>query len=121
MESLHVSAYAKGVVATEVTELAAKLLSALGVVNVPHVSLHVGLVHTLVRTERAGKLRATRIHLTAELHVSLQQMLQRVDFSAEEAHVSLVHRIIFSGLRRVFDRLVVIAVCVPTHVPASSS
>lgn len=55
MESFHVPANAERVVAAEATKLAAELVAAVGVVDISHVSLHVGLVHALVRTEGAGE------------------------------------------------------------------
>lgn len=90
MEGLYMSADAERIIAAEVAELAAKLEGA-SVVNISHVSLHVRLVHALVRTEGAGELRVARIYFASELHMSLQQALRRVDFLAVWAHVSLVH------------------------------
>lgn len=89
MEGLYMPADAERIIAAEVAELAAKFEGA-GVVNVSHVSLHVRLVHALVRTEGAGELRVARIYFASELHMPLQQAL-RVDFLAVWAHVSLVH------------------------------
>lgn len=70
MEGSHVSANAVGVIATEVAELAAEL-EGTGVVNVFHVSLHVRLVHALVRAKGAGEHGVTRIHFATELYVPL--------------------------------------------------
>lgn len=60
MEGSHVPANAERIVAAEATELAAELVTAVGAVDVSHVSLHVGLVHALVRAVAAGELRAVR-------------------------------------------------------------
>lgn len=98
MKRLHVSSHAEGVIAAEVAEVAAEFKAA-RVVNVSHVPLHVRLVHALVRAKRAAELRAPRVHLAAELHVPLQQVLQRVNLPAVGAHVSLVHRVIRQGFR----------------------
>lgn len=64
------SANAKGVIAAEVAELAAEFEGA-GVVNVFHVSLHVRLVHALVRAEGTGERRLARIHFASKLHMLL--------------------------------------------------
>jgi len=71
MKGFYVSAYAERVIAVEVTELATKLKAA-SVMNISHVPLSIGLIHAFIRTEGAGKLRATRIHLAAKLYVFLQ-------------------------------------------------
>jgi len=73
MKSFYVSAYAERIIAVEVTKLATELKAA-SVMNISHVSLGIGLVHALVRTEVAGKLCTARIHLAAELYVFLQQI-----------------------------------------------
>lgn len=70
MEGLYVSANAEGVIAAEVTKLAAELEVA-GVVNVSHVSLHVRLVHALIRAEGAGECCVAHVHFATELHMPL--------------------------------------------------
>jgi len=84
-----VSANAERIIAAEIAELAAELEGA-GVVNVSHVSLHVCLVHALVRAEGTGERRVARTHFASELHMLLEQALRRVDFLAMRAHISLV-------------------------------
>lgn len=64
MESHYVSAKAEGVIAAKVAELAAEF-KATGVVNIFHVSLHVGLVHAFVRAEGTGELGVARIPFAA--------------------------------------------------------
>jgi hypothetical protein len=73
MKGFYVSAYAERVIAVEVTKLATELKAA-SVMNISHMSLSISLIHAFVRTESAGKLRATRIHLAAELYMFLQQI-----------------------------------------------
>lgn len=103
MERLHVPAHAEGVVAAEVAEVAAELEHP-GLVDVPHVPLHVRLVGALVRAEGAGELGVPRVHLAAELHVPPQQVLQREDLLAEAAHVALVDDLVGGhGLSRLGD------------------
>lgn len=109
-------AYAEGVVAAKTAQVAAKLVAALGVVDVSHVPLHVGLVHALVRAEGTGERRVPRIHSATDLHVPLQQVLQGVHLPAEDAHVSL--GIAGRGLRRVLLRdLVIVVAHVVAHGP----
>lgn len=90
MKGPYVPANAEGVITAKVAELAAKFEAA-GVVNVSHVSLHVGLVHALVRAEGAGELRVTRIHFATQLYVLLQQVLRDIDLLAEGTYIPLVH------------------------------
>lgn len=123
MESSHVPADAERIVAAEATKLAVELVTVVGLVDVPHVSLHVGLVHALVRAEATGERRAARVHLAAGLQVLLQQVLQGIDFLAEDAHVPLVLHS-QAWLRRVLEPSNVVVVpghVVTGHVPASSS
>lgn len=89
MKRLHMPSHAERVIATKVAQIAAKFQHAC-IVNVSHVSLHVRLVSALVLAEGAGELRISRIHLTTELHVPSQQILQWEHLLAETAHVSLV-------------------------------
>jgi len=70
MEGPHVPANAVGIIATEVAELTVEL-EGTGVVNVFHVSLHIRLVYTLVRTKGTGEHGVTRIHFATELYVPL--------------------------------------------------
>jgi hypothetical protein len=70
-----VSAHTRRVLAAEVTE-AAPELDAAPVVDVPHVPLHVRLVHALVSAKVTLKHGGPRILLAGELHVPLQQTLE---------------------------------------------
>lgn len=99
MERLHVPAHAKRVIAAKVAQVASELEHA-GLVNVPHVPLHVRLVGALVRAERAGELRVPWVHLAAELHVPPEQILQREHLLAEPAHVAFVDDRVTGGNRR---------------------
>lgn len=116
VESSHMSANAERIVAAEAAKLAVELVTAVVVVDVSHVSFHVGLVHALVRAEGTGEWRAARIHPTAGLHMFLQQVLQRVDFLAVGAHVSLVHSKVWLG-RALWS----VVVHVIGHVPVGRS
>lgn len=89
MKRLHMPSHAERIIATKVAQIAAKFQHAC-IVNVSHVSLHVRLVSALVLAEGAGELRISRIHLTTELHVPPQQILQWEHLLAETAHVPLV-------------------------------
>jgi len=96
MEGLYVSANTEGVIAAEVAELATKFDDA-GVVNVSHMSLHVGFVHALVWTKGARELcyGIAWIHLAAELYVLLQQIPREIYLLAERASfVRVIRRVI---------------------------
>lgn len=86
----YVSTDTERVIAAKIAELTAEFV-ATSIVNVSHVSLHVGFVHALIRTESAGELGVTRIHFASHLYVLLQQILRGVDLLAEGTYVPLVH------------------------------
>lgn len=90
MKSSYVSTDAERVIAVKIAELTVEFV-ATGIVNVSHVSLHVGFVRALVRAECAGELGVARIHFTSHLYVLLQQALRDVDLLAEGTYIPLVH------------------------------